>query len=187
MQVDDVFSQQHHGENFPVPFDTLKANINFMKLKGGDNIDLCHFKIKTLQLNHPGIDLGYRFESPNGVFIFLTDLADIKDNILGMNMSEKAKSDPKKYENDYNEKLLQFVTGADIIMHDTNFTEEEIKDKRHWGHSSPDDAINLINKIENKKPSLILSHHDPFHTDKDMDEIYKITKEKAKNSESMFK
>jgi len=179
MNVKDVFSKQHHPHNFPIPFESLKAKISFNTLDGDDTILLNHLKIKTYQLNHPGKDLGYRFESESGTFVFLTDLAPIENNYLGIGWNEQAKADPKSFEKKYYEGLVKFIDGANLIMHDTNFTEEEIKNKRHWGHSTPDDAIKLAFRI-NIPPTVILSHHDPFHTDKDMDNIYQYSKDLGK-------
>ena len=180
MKLQDVFYKQHNRINHPVPFESLKADMTFNEISAGDDFSLGVIKIKTYQLNHPGKDLGYRFETDNGIFVILTDLAVIENNYLAIGFEKLAKEDSKKLERDYYEGLVEFIRGADLVLHDTNFTEEEIQNKRHWGHSSPLDALNLLSE-HNSSPALVLSHHDPFHNDRDMDEIYKNAKRKGKD------
>lgn len=181
MKIPEAFSQQHKSLNHPIPFESLKANINFNEISGDSEIEFENIIVKTYQLNHPGKDMGYRFETKQGVFVLLTDLASIEDNYLAMGMEKQAKYDPKGLEQSYYEGLVNFIKDADVILHDTNFTEEEIKNKRHWGHSSPEEALKLVSNYDNP-PSVILSHHDPFHSDSDMDLIYKETKRKGRKS-----
>lgn len=175
MKLTEVFTRQHHTLNYPVPFENLKAKINFTELSSNDTIELKNTKIYTYQLNHPGKDLGYRFVTDNGTFVVLTDLAIIDDNYLGMGMEEASKDNPKRFEQEYYDGLVNFIKGADLVLHDTNFTEEEIQNRRHWGHSCPEDALRLLSELDSP-PALILSHHDPFHSDNDMDEIYNKVK-----------
>lgn len=179
MMIKDVLVRQQSDDNFPIPFEALKANINFNTLMSGKELTFNNIKVKTYQLNHPGYDLGYRFESESGVFIVLTDLAEINNNYLGMGMKEKAENKQNAFEKDYYNGLVEFIKDADIVLHETNFTTDEIKGKKHWGHSCPAEALKLLSHY-NSPPALILSHHDPFHTDEDMDEIYFDTKDKGK-------
>jgi phosphoribosyl 1,2-cyclic phosphodiesterase len=179
MKLQEVFSKQHNTFNHPISFENLKSSISFNELSGGDNLSFDNVNISTYQLNHPGKDLGYKFETDSGVFVLLTDLAPIENNVLAMGMKEKARDNPKIVEQDYYDGLVKFIKGADLVLHDTNFTEDEIKDKRHWGHSSNIDALKLLSHHK-PSPSLVLSHHDPFHTDKIMDEIYADTKTEGK-------
>ena len=113
----------------------------------------------------------------------LTDLAPIEDNHLGMGMQERSLEDPKGLEREYTEGLVEFIRGAALIMHDTNFTEEEIVGKRHWGHSTPEDALKLVSHLDNP-PAIMLSHHDPNHTDDDMQHIYETTRRKGPKTEN---
>lgn len=179
MKLTEVFTRQHNTLNYPVPFENLRAKINFTEISSNENIELKYTKVYTYQLNHPGKDLGYRFVTESGIFVVLTDLAIIEDNYLGMGMAEASRENPKQFEQDYFSGLLDFIKGADLVLYDTNFTEEEIQDRRHWGHSCPEDALNMLSYLDSP-PVLILSHHDPFHSDKDMDEIYEKVKAKSK-------
>ena len=136
--------------------------------------------MRTCQLNHPGYDLGYRFEAPSGTFVILTDLAPIENNLLGAGMTEAAEGRQAQFEQDYYSGLVEFVRGADLVYHDTNFTDDEIEGRVHWGHSTPTHALALLSQLESP-PGLILSHHDPDHSDDQLDAIYSATRSEGKS------
>lgn len=182
MGLQKAISNQLDGhQNFPIRFHSLEANINFLTFKPGKSYKIEDVKVTSFQLNHPGMDLGYRFDSEDSSFVVLTDLAPIEDNYLGKGMKEKAEGRSKDFEKDYMNDLLNFIKGSDLVIMDTNFTEEEIKDKRHWGHSTPDEGIKLFSHLDNP-PVLVLSHHDPNHSDQNMHEIYKRARKIGKEN-----
>jgi ribonuclease BN (tRNA processing enzyme) len=53
--------------------------------------------------------------------------------------------------------------GADILVHDSQYTPEEIGERRNWGHSHHRAAFAMADKAGVKR--LILTHHDPARTD----------------------
>jgi len=64
---------------------------------------------------------------------------------------------------------VKFCRDADLLIHDSQYTPEEIKTRKWWGHSDYQSVINLAQEAEVKR--LLLTHHEPGHTDEDMDEI----------------
>jgi phosphoribosyl 1,2-cyclic phosphodiesterase len=86
-------------------------------------------------------------------------------------MKERAGDHPHRFEQDYLATLVDFIKGADLVFYDTNFTEEEIAGKRHWGHSTPQEALRVLGHLD-VPPGLVLTHHDPSHDDLCMDGIY---------------
>jgi phosphoribosyl 1,2-cyclic phosphodiesterase len=180
MRLHEIVTRQLDGRyNFPVLFEQLSAHVAFQSLRPGDGIHLDRVRIRTYQLNHPGTDLGYRIETPSGTFVFLTDVAPIEGNHLGLGMKEAAADRRAAFEQDYYAGLVEFVRGADLVMHDTNFTPEEIVGRRHWGHSTPDDALKLVSSLDNP-PAVVLSHHDPNRSDAELDAIYDATRRRGR-------
>lgn len=137
------------------------------------------FHVRTIQLNHPGINLGYRFECAGGTFVILTDLAPIRGNHLGLGWAERASSNPSQFELDYQAGLVEFIRGADLVYHDTNFTDSEIEGHYHWGHSTPTYALELLAQVS-ASPVLVLSHHDPEHSDDFLDGFYEDARQRGK-------
>jgi ribonuclease BN (tRNA processing enzyme) len=67
-----------------------------------------------------------------------------------------------------NEKVAQFFQGADILIHDSQYTHQEyLAGKIGWGHSSFEHAVNVAHRAKVKK--LLLFHHDPDRRDADLD------------------
>ena len=56
--------------------------------------------------------------------------------------------------------------GADILIHDAQYTPEEIKMRKGWGHSDHASALKLAMSANVRK--LILFHHDPSRKDTDV-------------------
>lgn len=179
-RLDQIFSNQHRPSNFPVSFEKLNASLHFRRIVSGENIEAGAVSVRCLQLNHPGVDLGYRFTSrsqgsgTSSSIVVLTDLAPIENNHLGHGMPQAADGRAPQFEQDYVSKLVDFIAGADLVFYDTNFTEDEIVGKRHWGHSTPQEAMRILSHLDNP-PALVLSHHDPNHDDATMDAIYEAT------------
>lgn len=169
--LESVVATQHRPHNFPTPFEHLAAKISTRRLEGGNSVALPSCRVQTLQLNHPGYDLGYRFEAASGTIVVLTDLAPVWGNLLGAGMLQRADGNRRAFEQAYFSSLVDFVRGADLVYHDTNFTDEEFEGKAHWGHSTPAQALDLVSQLS-QPPGLILAHHDPSHGDERMDAIY---------------
>jgi ribonuclease BN (tRNA processing enzyme) len=69
-----------------------------------------------------------------------------------------------------NAKLLRFCQGADLLIHDTQYTAKEYgAGKVGWGHSSYEYGINVAHKARAKR--LVLFHHDPNRTDAELQEL----------------
>ncbi len=163
----ELIQGQHTPRAFPVPFSQLKANQNFIDAKPGDCFDLGSSVARCFQLNHPGTTLGWRFEADDRAVAIITDTAPIAGNYLGEGMSEKAESDPTSFEASFHDGLVDFMRNADLVIFDTHFTEEGIVDRRHWGHSTPEMAIDLC--LEAGAKRLVLHHHAPEDTDERVD------------------
>ena len=134
LRLKEVFEKQWDGNaNFPVPFADLLAKVSFHTMQSGDSVQLTHLNIRAFQFNHPGYCLGYRFKSDSGSFVILTDLAPLANNALGAGMKEKLSLNQRAFVQDYYAGLTEFIRGADLVMHDTNFTKAEIQNRRHRG------------------------------------------------------
>jgi phosphoribosyl 1,2-cyclic phosphodiesterase len=109
--------------------------------------------VVPIALNHPNGGSGYKFIEDGKTFVFLTDneLGHIHPGGLAFN--------------DY----LEFSRGADLLIHDAEFTPAEYNTYIDWGHSVYTDALDLALKAEVKK--LGLFHLNQERTDEEMDKI----------------
>ncbi|MHB2020039.1 MAG: MBL fold metallo-hydrolase, partial [Candidatus Xenobia bacterium] len=63
--------------------------------------------------------------------------------------------------------FIDFVQGADLLIHDSQYTEGEYGDHMGWGHSTVEDAVRVA--TAGNVARLALYHHDPTHTDETID------------------
>ena len=83
--------------------------------------------------------------------------------------------------------MMVMEYGDDIIIIDAQYTKEEYQSKRGWGHSHYENVLDIVMAANVKK--CILFHHDPSHSDHDIDNIVshcrKIIEERGKKMECL--
>lgn len=139
---------------FPVDLKSIQSSIHFNNISD-KRFSIGSVKIKPIFLNHPDGGFGYRFEENGSVFIFLTD------NELSDNSPDKLSFDT----------YADFCKNADLLIHDAEFSNDEIRDFKLWGHSSYTEAINLGIKAKVKR--LGLFHINSSRTDSQVDLMVK--------------
>ncbi len=171
---EELFKHQFQTDAFPITYSEIPADITFKTVGGADTFTIPppstsaskaparkrpEYTVSTYQINHPGIDLGYRIEFGGKTIVILTDLAPIKNNPLGHGMENFTRNDEIRYE----EGLTEFCQNADLLLHDTHFNEENIRGKEGWGHSTEVMAVTLA--LQSHVKRLILGHHAPEDND----------------------
>ena len=140
----DFFSKHlFHHPIFPVEFHELQALIHQRPLVPGEALHFGEDRMSMIALSHPGGSIGYRLDTPEGSFAYMTDTECDGDVI-----------EPKQKE---------FLEGVDLMVYDTTFFPHEYEKKRGWGHSTHQQAAHLAKAAGVKQ--LALFHHDPSHTD----------------------
>lgn len=145
---------------FPVSLDALPSKLNFYSLQFNGAV-LDGAKLTGRLLNHPLPSTAYRLELGGKTVIYATDheprkLPDLKaDSLLGDDVI-----DPK---------LVQLAWGADVLIHDAQYSMTELAQKVGWGHNSGEVAVDTAIKAGVKH--LVLFHHDPAHDDRAIDTI----------------
>lgn len=148
--IREVLANQMANPTFPVPLEIMEANLTFEDFRAGDSFELeAGIKIVTAPLNHPNGATGYRVEYNGKSICYVTDTEHVID-----------KPD---------QNVLVLIEGADLVIYDTTYTDEEFPSKVGWGHSTWQEGIRLCQAAGAKR--LALFHHDPDHTDDMMDEI----------------
>lgn len=148
-----IFDNNMGDGFFPVRFKDLKARIDYLgKLsRGPQTID--DTRIDAIPLNHPQGCLGFRFQEGEKRLVFITDNELVNHGL--------AKNAPEDY--------IRFCEGADVLIHDAQFTPEEIDNHRGWGHSDCLSSLELA--LSAQVGRLILFHHAPARKDMDVTAI----------------
>jgi phosphoribosyl 1,2-cyclic phosphodiesterase len=149
----NIFDDRKGNGFFPVAFDELKARIRHLEKIPYNSLHLGDLTIDGIETNHPQGGMGFKIRENGRCLVFLTDNELAADAPLGRQPEDFA----------------LFAQGCDLLIHDAQYLPEEIEAHRGWGHSSFADAVNLA--IMAKIPQLILFHHDPGRTDREIKEI----------------
>jgi len=140
--VGSIFAAQMQQDYFPVSFNNLQAEIGFCETDREVFTTRSGATIYSREHNHPGMAFGYRLEEQGKSVVYCTDV---------------------EHSNGIDERVVAFAKGADLLIHDAQYTTEELGRYRGWGHSSWEQAIEVSIKAGVKK--LALFHHDPDHDD----------------------
>jgi phosphoribosyl 1,2-cyclic phosphodiesterase len=142
---------------FPVHFRNLPCKIELHELTRS-TFEIGGLQFSSAYINHPGPTIGYRISNSKSIFTYLPDHEPFLGN-RGLNIDKKWISGMGLAEN------------ADLLIHDSQYTPKEYLDRIGWGHSSIEQAVRFATIAEVKK--LLLFHHDPNHTDSQLDYIFR--------------
>lgn len=149
----NVFDDRKGNGYFPVAFDELKARIRHLERIPHGSLQVGDLHIEGIETNHPQGGMGFKIRENGRCLVFLTDNELAADAPLGRQPQDFA----------------HFAMGCDLLIHDAQYLPEEIEAHRGWGHSTFADAVELA--LLAKVPRLVLFHHDPSRTDKELKEI----------------
>lgn len=174
--LEAVFSQQHDSPYFPVPLSAMRADMQFHELIEGSQFDIGRAKVSCTRLNHPWIAMAYRIDVDRAAVVYCADTAPFTDILFGREFMVTPPRLDAPLPPDVVDELARMradvvalARGADLLIYDTQFTYDEYRLRPHWGHSHPDDAIQIARDAGVKQ--LCLFHHAPMRSDDDNDAI----------------
>ena len=148
--VEFVLSEMMMAPLFPVPMAIFNADIAFQDFISGDTLDLGDgITLRTAPLNHPNRATGYRVEYQGRSICYITD-------------TEHTPGAP-------DENVAGLIHGADIVIYDGTYTDDEFPNHITWGHSTWQEGLRMCEANDVKK--YVLFHHDPERDDDQLDEI----------------
>jgi phosphoribosyl 1,2-cyclic phosphodiesterase len=146
----EALTGQMESTYFPVPFSKVPGNIEVEEFKEL-NFDIGPFVIRAQRANHPGLCVGYRLFTPDGLISFFPD------------------TEPRIGGEDRD--MIEFIRDSDVLILDSQYDSVEYKKHIGWGHGCVDDSVALALKA--KVQRLCLFHHDPDHDDEKIDDFVK--------------
>ncbi len=142
---------------FPVPLEVFHADMTFHDFHGGETLEpRAGITVRTAPLNHPSGATGYRVEFGGKAVCYVTDT----EHVMG--------------EPDQN--ILGLIQGADILIYDCTYTDDEFETYIGWGHSTWQEGVRLCQAAGVR--TLVIFHHEPRHDDAFMDRIAEQSAEK---------
>ncbi len=150
--IQNVLAAQMDNPMFPVPLAAMQAEMTFDDFEAGSSFDIYDdVHVRTCPLNHPNGATGYRIEHEGHSICYITDTEHVPGEL--------------------DENILGLIEGADVVIYDSTYTEEEYPSRIGWGHSTWNEGMKLCKAADAK--SLAIFHHEPEHTDEFMDQLEK--------------
>ncbi len=161
--VKDVLSGHMQQPFFPVTVEMVfRAQLEYQGFEAGDRLRSNGVTVSAIEANHPGGNLTYRIEYKGKTIVYATDT---------------------EHGNDREAQLLDFARGADVLIYDAMFTDDEYSgrqgsSKMGWGHSTWQHGVRIAEKAD--VGTLVLFHHDPTRTDAALDALMRVVKKQRK-------
>ena len=172
--IEQRLSNQMKAPYFPVEIETWMAAIEYVS-PGGGALQHGPMSIRFHNVHHPGVTYGYRVEVAGKRIVYVSD-----NEVAYLRTSIERRADEFDDEEhqilasiEREERLSEIaaVKGADILIHDAQYTPRDYERKRGWGHSCYVDTVNFA--IDAGVKALYLYHHDPTYDDAKVDEIHR--------------
>lgn len=154
IDVQNLFAGQMGPIYFPVPFNVVAASMEFEHLNSG-SYEIGDFTLEVMRVRHPSFVIGYRIRHGDRVINFIPD-----DELDGTSYA---------VEPGFESRIVDFVGDADLLIHDSMYTDEEYPSRIGWGHSTFEQSLRLAKDGGVKQ--LLFTHHDPTRTDDELDGI----------------
>ena len=144
----EVLRSQMHQPFFPIDDAKMLAQRSFVPLAPGGSVSSGAITLAACRVRHSGVVLAYRLEYQGRSVVYATDREPDEENA----------AEPRAGD------LVKLTTGADLLIHDAQYNDEEYQAlRRGWGHSPYSEALRIAREAGVKR--LALFHHDPAYTD----------------------
>lgn len=149
-RLEDVARVLMSDPFFPSGTAVFKATLECRDFDSGDVLqphpDLT---LRTAPLRHPGGATGYRVEHGDRAIAYVTD----------------TEHQPGQFDTH----VLDLARGADLLIYDCNYTDEEFATRAGWGHSTWQEGVRIAEAA--RASQLAIFHHDPDHDDRFLDGV----------------
>jgi len=153
--LEKILHDQMNSRFFPVAMSDLKAELRFIKMSKVKPVVIGGLTVDFEHLNHPGGAVGFRVSAASKTIVYLSDHESFS-RMYGEQIG--AEEDMR---------IETFVRGADLLICDAQYTEEEYSTRKGWGHSTFEDTLGLA--VRGGVRQLAICHHDPSHDDAFLD------------------
>jgi phosphoribosyl 1,2-cyclic phosphodiesterase len=151
---------------FPVYIRELPCRLHLHEV-GDAEIDIGEFRVSAARVCHPGPTVGFRIRDPKDKV--LTYLPDHEPALGALTFPVL----PRAWTSG-----AVLAEESDLLIHDSQYSAHEYHDRVGWGHSSMRHVLDFASLVEARH--LVPFHHDPGHSDVDLDRLLSEAIEEAK-------
>lgn len=173
-QLEVTLAGQMEYTYFPITLAQCGAAIRFHDLSEGQ-FEIGPLRVTARYLNHPALALGYRLEVDGAVLVYAVDhephARDRGGPAAGRDGAPAHREDQRH---------VEWLAGADLVIHDAQYTVEEYPQRTNWGHTPAEWAVDYALAARAKR--LALFHHDPQRSDAALDRLAEVCRQRAAGS-----
>ena len=148
---------------FPISMAEFRGELRCQDIEGPVDFSAGGIEVKARPVPHIGHTLGYRIEADGRSVAYISD--------------HQAPLDRRTVD----KQVLDLCDGADLVIHDAQYTDDEFVTMAGWGHSTEAYAVRVASEAGARR--LILFHHDPAHSDKEVDRMLDHARRVASGSQ----
>jgi len=171
-QLEVTLAGQMEYTYFPVTLSQCGAAIRFHDLSEG-SFEIGKLRVAARYLNHPALALGYRLEADGVAVVYAVDHEphgrDRAGPVAGIQGGALVHREDQRH--------VEWLAGADLIIHDAQYTLEEYPKRMNWGHTPAEWAVDYAMAAGAKR--LALFHHDPRRDDVALDRLLETCRRRA--------
>ena len=148
-EVEEKFESFLSSNFWPVNKEMMSAKINFNHYSSEAINITNNIKVLTSPHGHPGGASSIRLEIDRFSVTYVTDCEHPSSHL--------------------NQNVIDIAKNTDLLIHDAQYTPEQMQDHKGWGHSSWEHCVEVAQKARAKR--LALFHHNPDHGDSMLEAI----------------
>jgi CheY-like chemotaxis protein/phosphoribosyl 1,2-cyclic phosphodiesterase len=164
-----VFRGQLDREYFPVQMDDMHSELRFRHLVENP-VPVGSALISWAFAQHPGATVGYKIEIDGRKIAWVPDNEFLQGYTGPPDELTRDHLAVVPYGN-----MIDFLSDADVVVHEAQYTCDEYPKKIGWGHSSVSNACALMKLAGVRR--WIVTHHDPLHDDTFLEAKLQLTRQ----------
>jgi CheY-like chemotaxis protein/phosphoribosyl 1,2-cyclic phosphodiesterase len=171
-KLETTLAGQMEYTYFPVTLAQCGATIRYHDLAEG-SFGIGGVRVVARYLNHPALALGYRLEAEGAAVVYAVDHEPHARDPAGP--VQRAAGAPPMHRED--QRHVEFLVGADLVIHDAQYLALEYPQKVNWGHTPAEWAVDYALAAGVRR--LALFHHDPLRDDEALDRLVEACRRRA--------
>ncbi len=160
---------------FPIAIQQFGATIRYHTL-AERAFQIGRLRVTPRYLNHPALTLGYRLETGSVTVVYATDhephapyQSEVADRAREGSPTWLAHREEQGH--------IAFLAGADLVIHDAQYSMAEYQQRLGWGHSPVEYGVDVALAAQAKR--LALFHHEPWHDDETLDRLVEACRQRV--------
>jgi CheY-like chemotaxis protein/phosphoribosyl 1,2-cyclic phosphodiesterase len=171
-QLEVTLAGQMEYTYFPITLAQCGAAIRFHDLSEG-RFEIGELRVTARYLNHPALALGYRLEVDGAVLVYAVDHEPHARDRGGPTADGRGGA-PAHLED---QRHVEWLAGADLVIHDAQYTVDEYPQRTNWGHTPAEWAVDYA--LAAGVTRLALFHHDPQRDDAALDRLVEVCRRRV--------